>query len=102
MRGLPRDECDPERQLLESERLALEIFRREEGRQRLDRHLAALPEAAPEDLFCRLVVEDEVAGSVDDERRRRELRGKLAREDENQVLLSPSLIDGGSVGEVAR
>ena len=59
---------------------------REPRRPFLQRHLTDLRERPAEDRLGRLVVEDEPASLVGDQRRRREIRRELAGENEHEVL----------------
>jgi hypothetical protein len=74
---------------LERQRLAgVEGPRRELQRPLLQRQLPHLCELAADDSLGGLVVEDEPPALVGDQRRRREVRGKLSRQDEDEVLRS--------------
>ena len=68
----------------------VKVFEAKQGCPALCVHCAGLGKRLPEDLLGRLVVEHEVAVRVGDERRRCELRGKLAREDQSEMLLWPA------------
>jgi hypothetical protein len=79
------DSCGP---LLQRHWLGVEGARLVPARELLDRHLTGLGERDLEDLLGGLVEEDEPAAVVDDHRRRREVRGELASEDQDEVLLA--------------
>jgi hypothetical protein len=86
----PLVERDPRRALLQRNQHVVLGPRGEARRELVERHLAGLGERAPEDLLGRLVVEDELAVGVGDERGRGEIRRELTREDEDQVFLTCS------------
>src|SRR5437867_8826276 len=77
--------------LLERHRRTIEPRHAERLGPRLRGELSRLPERPSEDELRWLVVVDEAAVLVGDEHRRRELRRELPRENQHEVLLTPSL-----------
>src|SRR2546421_718962 len=73
------------------DRLRVDGARRERRRPFVERYLTRLGERSADDCLRRLVVEDERALVVRDQRRRREVRRELAGEDQNEVLV-PSFL----------
>src|SRR5712692_7067323 len=87
----PLIEGDPCRPALGWERLGVDGPGREARRPFVKRHLAGLGERATDDRLRRLVVEDERALNVGDQRRSCKVRRELAGEDENEMLVSSLL-----------
>src|SRR5205807_3733935 len=78
---------DRQRQLLERERIAVEVLWREAPAPILGCHGAGLLEADPEQLAGGLIEEQQVARLVDEEGRRFEVRDQSAREHELDGML---------------
>src|SRR5215208_4510134 len=91
VRGAAVCERDVGGTLLARERFSCGRPRRELGEPVVERHLADLREPLAEDGLCRLVIEDEAATRVGDQRRRREVRDELAGEDQDELLLALAL-----------
>src|SRR4051794_31808653 len=79
---------NPRRAKLWGKRLRSERPRLERGEPVVERHLTCLGERPTDNGFGRLVVEDEVPARVCDQRRRRQVRRELTREDQDELLLA--------------
>src|SRR5215211_652254 len=90
VRGPPLVERDPRRPAAGGQRLLRVAGPRHEAPGPVvERHLAGLGERAPDDVLSGLVVEDELTLVVCDQRGCGEVRRELAREDQDEVLVSP-------------
>src|SRR6476469_795608 len=86
VRGSSLLERDARRPALLGQRRMVPRARREARRELVHVHLADLAELLPDDRLGRFVEENERALGVGDQRRRREIRSQLAREDEDQMF----------------
>src|SRR5215212_8664994 len=83
----PLIERDAPRALVGRNRLRIERSRLEAGEPVVERSLLDLGEAAAEHTLRGLVVVDEIPVGVGEERRRRQVRRELARQDQDEMLL---------------
>src|SRR5262245_12332331 len=86
VRGAPFVQGDPRRTPLGRQGVAVPRPRREGGRPLVHFHLAGIREPAAKYLLGRLVVEHQPTVVVRDRGRRRQIRGELAGEDQDQVF----------------
>jgi len=83
----PLRKRDPSWHLLAVERFSVDSLGRQHAHPVVDRRLAALDEAPSRDLLRGLVEVHEIADRIRDVDRGREVRGQLARQDQDEALL---------------